>query len=131
MTSVSARTRTAVAAGQATGWLSRVTGRGAGATISGRVINALAPDALAELAQDLRVALVSATNGKTTTTRLLAAALRTGDAPVTSNSTGANLTSGIAPILATAQSPETAIARSVMAHLPHRQGARWWRRWRR
>jgi UDP-N-acetylmuramyl tripeptide synthase len=102
---ISARTRTAVAAGQATGWLSRATGRGAGATISGRVINALAPDALAELAQGLRVALVSATNGKTTTTRLLAAALRTGDAPVTSNSTGANLTSGIAPVLGRAVKP--------------------------
>ena len=38
---VSVRTRTAVAAGRAMGWLSRVTGRGAGATISGRVINAL------------------------------------------------------------------------------------------
>jgi len=102
---VSVRTRTAVAAGQATGWLSRVTGRGAGATISGRVINALAPDALAELAQGLRVGLVSATNGKTTTTRLLAAALRTGDVPVTSNSTGANLTSGIAPVLGRAVRP--------------------------
>ena len=105
MSDVSVRTRTAVAAGQATGWLSRVTGRGAGATISGRVINALAPDALAELAHGLRVALVSATNGKTTTTRLLAAALRTGDAPVTSNSTGANLTSGIAPVLGRAVKP--------------------------
>ena len=105
MTDISVRTRTAVAAGQATGWLSRVTGRGAGATISGRVINALAPDALAELAQGLRVALVSATNGKTTTTRLLAAALRTGEAPVTSNSTGANLTSGIAPVLGRAEKP--------------------------
>jgi UDP-N-acetylmuramyl tripeptide synthase len=102
---VSVRTRSAVAAGRATGWLSRVTGQGAGATISGRVINALAPDALAELAQGLRVALVSATNGKTTTTRLLAAALRTGDAPVTSNSTGANLTSGIAPVLGRAVKP--------------------------
>ena len=78
---------------------------GAGATISGRVINALAPEALAELARDLRVALVSATNGKTTTTRLLAAALRTGDAPVTSNSTGANLASGIAPVLGRAVKP--------------------------
>jgi len=105
VTDVSVRTRTAVAAGQATGWLSRVTGRGAGATISGRVINALAPDALAELAHGLRVGLVSATNGKTTTTRLLAAALRTGDVPVTSNSTGANLTSGIAPVLGRAVRP--------------------------
>ena len=82
----------------------RVTGRGQGATISGRVINAMAPNALAQLAAGQRVALVSATNGKTTTTRLLAAAVaRTGE-PVVSNATGANLTSGIAPpILAKAR----------------------------
>jgi lipid II isoglutaminyl synthase (glutamine-hydrolysing) len=71
----SARTRLAVGAGRFAGWASRVTGRGAGATISGRVLNALAPAGLAELAREQRVALVSATNGKTTTTRLLAAAL--------------------------------------------------------
>lgn len=105
MTDVSLRTRAAVTAGHATGWLSRATGRGAGATISGRVINAIAPDALTELAAGLRVAVVSATNGKTTTTRLLAAALRTGNDAITSNSTGANLTSGLAPVLARAPKP--------------------------
>ena len=71
----SLRSRLAVTAGRATGWLSRVTGRGQGATISGRVMNAIAPDLLAELAADQHVAIVSATNGKTTTTRLLAAAV--------------------------------------------------------
>jgi UDP-N-acetylmuramyl tripeptide synthase len=103
------RTSTAIAAGKAAGWLSRVMGRGEGATISGRVINALAPDALAQLAQGQRVALVSATNGKTTTTRILCAAVaRTGE-PVVSNATGANLTSGIAPILARAEAPGLAV----------------------
>jgi UDP-N-acetylmuramyl tripeptide synthase len=105
----SLRTSVAIAGGRVAGWLSRVTGRGQGATISGRVINAMAPKALAELASGQRVALVSATNGKTTTTRFLAAAVaRTGE-PVVSNATGANLTSGIAPILATAQSPGLAV----------------------
>jgi lipid II isoglutaminyl synthase (glutamine-hydrolysing) len=106
---VSARTRLAVAAGRLAGWSSRVTGRGAGATISGRVLNAMAPDALAELAQGQRVVLVSATNGKTTTTRLLAAALEAAGQPVISNSTGANLTSGIAPTLASADGPGAAV----------------------
>jgi len=105
VTSTSARTKIAVRAGEIAGWLSRATGRGAGATISGRVINAIAPHALDELARGLRVTLVSATNGKTTTTRLLTAALRTGPDPVASNATGANLTSGIAPVLARAQKP--------------------------
>ncbi|GMU78621.1 MAG: UDP-N-acetylmuramyl peptide synthase [Acidimicrobiia bacterium] len=105
MSHVTARTRVAVCAGGAAGWLSRVTGRGAGATISGRVINQIAPHALEELAAGLRVALVSATNGKTTTTRLLTAALETLDGPVATNSTGANLTSGLVPVLAHATKP--------------------------
>jgi lipid II isoglutaminyl synthase (glutamine-hydrolysing) len=105
----SLRTRGAIGAGRAAGWLSRAFTRGQGATISGRVINALAPDALPELAAGQRVALVSATNGKTTTTRLLTAAVaRTGE-HVISNATGANLTSGIAPILGKAESPGIAV----------------------
>lgn len=106
---MSTRTKVAVKAGAAAGWLSRVSGRGAGATISGRVINQISPRALDELATGLRVALVSATNGKTTTTKLLAAAVRTAPEPVASNDTGANLTSGIAPVLAAAQRPGLAV----------------------
>jgi UDP-N-acetylmuramyl tripeptide synthase len=105
----SVRTRFAVAAGRFAGWLSRVTGRGQGATVSGRVMNALAPHALEELAEGHHVTLVSATNGKTTTTRLLATALASDGRPVISNSTGANLTSGIAPTLARADGPGHAV----------------------
>ncbi len=105
----SARTRVAVAAGRLAGWLSRVTGRGAGATISGRVLNRVAPGALAELAAGRRTALVSATNGKTTTTRFLAAAVATNGRRVSTNSTGANLTSGIAPTLARDPDADTAV----------------------
>jgi UDP-N-acetylmuramyl tripeptide synthase len=103
------RTSLAIAAGRATGWLSRVSGRGQGATISGRVMNAIAPDLLRELADGQHVAIVSATNGKTTTTRLLTAAVAADGRPVVSNSTGANLTSGIAPTLARADGPGTAV----------------------
>lgn len=108
------RTRLAVGAGRAAGLASRLTGRGQGATISGRVMNLISPDLLAELAADQQVVLVSATNGKTTTTRLLAAALEAAGSEeagrlVVSNSTGANLTSGIAPTLASASGPGTAV----------------------
>lgn len=105
----SARTRLAVAAGRAAGWASRVAGRGAGATISGRIMLALAPGALEELGRGHRVALVSATNGKTTTTRLLVAALEAAGHRVVSNTTGANLASGIAPALAAARGPGPAV----------------------
>jgi len=105
----SVRTRIAVGAGRVAGIASRLTGRGQGATISGRVMNLIAPDLLAELAADQQVVLVSATNGKTTTTRLLVAALEADGRPLVSNSTGANLTSGIAPTLASARRPGTAV----------------------
>src|SRR5262249_40990308 len=105
----SLRTRVAVLAGRVAGWLSRLARRGQGATISGRVINTLAPNALRELAVGQRIVLVSATNGKTTTTRLLTQALRDAGLTVVSNSTGANLTSGIAPALAGATTPGLAV----------------------
>src|SRR4029079_11005535 len=54
---------------------------------------------LADVATGRRVAIVSATNGKTTTTRLLAEALRAGGEPVVSNYTGANMPAGVAAAL--------------------------------
>lgn len=107
--SASTRTKVGVAAGRFAGWLSRTITRGQGATISGRVINKIAPNALQELADGQRVTLVSATNGKTTTTRFLATALAADGRTVTTNSTGANLASGIAPTLAKATGPGEAV----------------------
>jgi UDP-N-acetylmuramyl tripeptide synthase len=72
-------------------------------------MNTIAPDLLREVAAGQHVTIVSATNGKTTTTRLLAAAVGADGRPLVSNSTGANLTSGIAPTLARAAGPGTAI----------------------
>ena len=51
---------------------------------------------------------MSATNGKTTTTRLLAAALRV-DGPVVSNSLGANMSPGIVAALGPADPAATAV----------------------
>src|SRR4051812_28415422 len=93
------RDRVALVAGRSTGWASKVTGRGAGTQISGRVMLAIAPDLLADVAHGRRVAIVSATNGKTTTTRLLAEALRANDTAVVSNHTGANMPAGVAAAL--------------------------------
>lgn len=72
---------------------------GAGVTIGGRVALALAPGALQELAGGRVACAVSGTNGKTTTTRLIAAALLASGQPVTSNATGANLASGLVSAL--------------------------------
>ncbi|HUQ62914.1 MAG TPA: MurT ligase domain-containing protein [Acidimicrobiales bacterium] len=95
----SLRTRTAIRLGQAVSELSRRAGRGQGSSVGGKVMLAVDPQALAAVATGHRVAMVSGTNGKTTTTRLLAAAL-SAEGPVTSNSAGANLLSGLVSTLA-------------------------------
>jgi len=84
---------------------------GQGTVVGGRVGLAIAPDLLRTLSMDRSVALVSGTNGKTTTTRLLAAALGTPGAPglssipPASNVTGANMPEGHVAALCERWSP--------------------------
>lgn len=70
---------------------------------------AIDPDLLHALGRADRVVTVSATNGKTTTTRLLHDALRHAGFPVVTNHTGANMASGIAAALATPHPPSVAV----------------------
>ncbi|MDQ1498900.1 MAG: hypothetical protein QOI86_2240, partial [Actinomycetota bacterium] len=79
--------------------MSRLTGRGGGAVIGGRVALTIDKGALGKLAAGRSLFLVSGTNGKTTTTALLAAALGTAG-PVVTNMTGANLKTGLVSALA-------------------------------
>lgn len=95
---LSARARLAVTAGRAAAAVSRAAGRGSGSVIGGRVALKLDPDLLSRLAAPLDVVLISATNGKTTTTRLIAEALRAGG-EVVSNALGANMPAGITAAL--------------------------------
>jgi lipid II isoglutaminyl synthase (glutamine-hydrolysing) len=87
------------AAGGVAAGLSRRTGRGDGTTIGGRITLLLDPSALARAAKGRDLALVSGTNGKTTTRTLLVAALAT-RGPVVSNGGGANLPTGLTAALA-------------------------------
>ncbi len=64
---------------------------------------------LAAVVGERRVAIVSATNGKTTTTRLLADALRACGHTVASNHTGANMPAGVAAALGRDLESELAI----------------------
>jgi UDP-N-acetylmuramyl tripeptide synthase len=81
--------------------LSRAAGRGDGSVIGGWIGLKIDPDLLAHLAAGRRVALVSGTNGKTTTTRLTAAAMGVlGE--VATNSLGANMPTGHTSALARA-----------------------------
>ena len=83
------------------GALSRATGRGGGTSLPGMVLNRLEPGALARLGGGLGggAVYISATNGKTTTARLLSACLRADGRDVTANAAGANLASGVTSAL--------------------------------
>jgi UDP-N-acetylmuramyl tripeptide synthase len=93
------RLRVATGLGRIAGGLSKALGRGDGLVIGGRVIVAICPGAFPLLVSGRRVVFVSATNGKTTTTKLLVAALRSAG-PVVTNSSGANMPAGIVAALA-------------------------------
>jgi UDP-N-acetylmuramyl tripeptide synthase len=93
------RVQLAVKAGHTVAALSRMTGRGAGGVIGGRVILKMAPDAPRVLSAGRTVFLVSGTNGKTSTSALLTAALRS-QGPVVTNADGANTAAGFVTTLA-------------------------------
>jgi lipid II isoglutaminyl synthase (glutamine-hydrolysing) len=92
------RLRAARIAALAASAASRAAGLGSGTAIGGRIALAMAPQALAGLSRGRVLACVCGTNGKTTTTRLLAAAVGVAQ-PVISNSSGANLPSGLVSVL--------------------------------
>jgi UDP-N-acetylmuramyl tripeptide synthase len=90
----------AVALARAARAASRRTGKG-GTTAPGRVLLRLEPEAIARLSQRLQrgSVLVSATNGKTTTSAMLAAILEQAAIPVVHNRAGSNMHWGVATAL--------------------------------
>jgi lipid II isoglutaminyl synthase (glutamine-hydrolysing) len=97
-----------LALARAAGALSRRSGRGGGTTLPGRLLLRLAPDAISRLGANLRggSAIVSATNGKTTTAGMLAAALRAAGRVPVHNRAGSNMTWGVATALLEQQGEE-------------------------
>lgn len=93
----------ATLAGRLAATASRVLGRGEGTAIKGAVMLRVDPRALPHLLVGKHLAMVSGTNGKTTTTHFLAAAVRAGLDPtgehVVHNADGANLHGGITAAL--------------------------------
>lgn len=115
---VSTRGKLALGAGATARWASRVTGRGAGAMIGGLVAMTLDRSILGQLGAGRRSVVVTGTNGKSTTTRMTAAALAT-LGPVASNSEGANMDAGLVAALAGARKAELAALEVDEMHVPH------------
>jgi lipid II isoglutaminyl synthase (glutamine-hydrolysing) len=90
----------AVAIARAARVASRRAGKG-GTTVAGRVLLKLDPDAIAQLSRRLGrgSVLVSATNGKTTTSTMLAAILGQAAIPLVHNRAGSNMHWGVATAL--------------------------------
>ena len=107
------------AAFRAAGSLSRLAGRGGGTTLPGKLLWKLDPGAIDLLARRLSSGsvLVSATNGKTTTSAMVAEILR-GRVRVAHNNSGANLVSGIASTLLRAGDAELGLFEVDEAALP-------------
>jgi CobQ-like glutamine amidotransferase family enzyme/UDP-N-acetylmuramyl tripeptide synthase len=105
---LAARARLAARASVALGTASRRLGLGGGSVIGGRLGLRISPDLLATLAAGRQVALVTGTNGKTTTTRLLAAAMG-GAGRVATSTAGANLPPGLTAALAASNAGDPAV----------------------
>jgi UDP-N-acetylmuramyl tripeptide synthase len=81
--------------------LSRLLGRGGGTTLPGRLLLRVRPDALERMGAELDdgAAVVSATNGKTTTSAMVAAILERAGEQVVHNRAGSNMGWGVATAL--------------------------------
>jgi UDP-N-acetylmuramyl tripeptide synthase len=99
--------------------LSRLSRRGGGTTVPGKLLWKLDPAAIDHLAERLPAgsALVSATNGKTTTAAMAAEILRPTYA-LAHNASGANLMSGVASALLAASGAELGLFEVDEAALP-------------
>jgi len=111
-----ARTDLALRACSLAGALSRRLGRGGGAVIGGRLALRVQPTVLGHLAAGRRTVLVTGTNGKTTTSHLIAAALGT-LGQVAHNDSGANMPDGLVAALARRRSAVLAVLEVDELHL--------------
>ena len=89
-----------IAVARAAGALSRRSGRGA-TSLPGKLLMRMEPDAIARLAGRLPQgsAVISATNGKTTTAAMVAAILERSGTRLVHNRAGANMAGGVASVL--------------------------------
>ena len=118
MSKLPLRARLATSIGSAAGTMSRLAGRGDGSVIGGVLGLRVEPDLLSLLAADRQIILVTGTNGKTTTTRLLTAALGALGQDIASNAFGSNMNAGLASALGRSRSAPYAVLETDERYLP-------------
>jgi len=108
-----------IAAARGVAALSRLAGAGGGTTVPGKLLSKLDPGAIDRLAARLPAgsAVVSATNGKTTTAAMAAEILR-GRFRLAHNRSGANLVSGVASTLLASNGAELGLLEVDEGALP-------------
>jgi UDP-N-acetylmuramyl tripeptide synthase len=112
------RARLATTVGGAAATVSRLAGRGDGSVIGGIIGLRLQPDLLSLLARGRQVVLVTGTNGKTTTTRLITAALSALGQEIASNIYGANMEAGLTSALSRAPDATLAVLETDEKYIP-------------
>ena len=112
------RARVATTVGGAAATVSRLAGKGDGSVIGGVISLRLAPDLLSLLAVGRQVVLVTGTNGKTTTTKLITAALAPLGGQIASNIYGANMEAGLTSALTRAPGARVAVLETDEKYIP-------------
>jgi UDP-N-acetylmuramyl tripeptide synthase len=112
------RARLASTVGGAAASVSRLAGKGDGSVIGGIIGLRLEPDLLSLLAAGRHVVLITGTNGKTTTTRLITAALSPLGSQIASNIYGANMEAGLTSALSRAPDAPIAVLETDEKYIP-------------
>lgn len=109
--------RAALALADTATWASKKTGRGSGGMIGGMIAAAIDPMIMGRINSGRPVALVTGTNGKSTTTRMLAAAARTTFTTAT-NEGGDNMDAGVVSALRAGGDYDVATLEVDEMHVP-------------
>ena len=112
------RHRVAVLAADLATWASKKTGRGSGGMIGGLIAGAIDPNLMSSLGNGRPVALITGTNGKSTTTRMLAGAVRTKHS-VATNEGGDNMDAGVISALLAGRDGEAVVLEVDELHVPN------------
>ena len=112
-----ARTRAAIGLARLATFASRATGRGSGGMIGGLVAEKIDPQIMKNLGFGRPVALITGTNGKSTTTRMLTTAIRSAH-QVATNEGGDNMDAGIITALMASQEASHVVLECDELHVP-------------